>query len=310
MRKIVKRMIVVLLVITLFCAGGIFVFFKTDIFATYRDLWVQTAMSTASHQFLATWFLSDDEIEDILNKYEVENTTNSTGEGVSVNDKEQEITIEEISGDNYEGYVVMISDPTSVSLVDTLDGDSGTKLSETVEESGAVVAMNAGGYSVSRRGGNGTLNSLTIIDEELLYGEANEVYSMIGLTSDGILKLGNYTYEEAIEQGINDAISFGPFLIVDGVNQITDTSTGGLQPRSAIGQTEDGAIIFVVIEGRSTSSVGATLYDLQEIMQDYGAYNAANLDGGGSSTLYYEGELVNELSNGKEREIPTAFIVT
>lgn len=310
MRKIVKRITVVLLVITLFCAGGVFVFFKTDIFATYRDLWVQTAMSTASHQFLATWFLSDDEIEDILNKYEVENTTNSTGEGVSVNDKEQEITIEEILGDNYEGYVVMISDPTSVSLVDTLDGDSGTKLSETVEESGAVVAMNAGGYSVSRRGGNGTLNSLTIIDEELLYGEENEVYSMIGLTSDGILKLGNYTYEEAIEQDINDAISFGPFLIVDGVNQITDTSTGGLQPRSAIGQTSDGTIIFVVIEGRSTSSVGATLYDLQEIMQDYGAYNAANLDGGGSSTLYYEGELVNELSNGKEREIPTAFIVT
>lgn len=310
MRKIMKRIVVVLLVIILFCAGGIFVFFKTDIFATYRDLWVQTAMSTASHQFLATWFLSDDEIEEILNKYEVENTTNSTGEGISVNDKEQEITIEEISNNNYEGYVVMISDPTSVSLVDTLDGDSGTKLSETVEESGAVVAMNAGGYSVSRRGGNGTLNSLTIIDEELLYGEENEVYSMIGLTSDGILKLGNYTYGEAIEQGINDAISFGPFLIVDGINQITDTSTGGLQPRSAIGQTSDGTIIFVVIEGRSTSSVGATLYDLQEVMQEYGAYNVANLDGGGSSTLYYEGELVNELSNGKEREIPTAFIVT
>ncbi|MDQ0359657.1 phosphodiester glycosidase family protein [Breznakia pachnodae] len=309
MRKIMKRIVVVLLVITLFCAGGIFVFFKTDLFATYRDLWVQTAMSTASHQFLATWFLSDDEIEEILNKYEVENTTNSTGEGISVNNKEQEITIEEISNNNYEGYVVMISDPTSVSLVDTLDGDSGTKLSQTVEESGAVVAMNAGGYSVSRRGGNGTLNSLTIIDEELLYGEENEVYSMIGLTSDGILKLGNYTYDEAIEQGINDAISFGPFLIVDGVNQITDTSTGGLQPRSTIGQTSDGTIIFVVIEGRSTSSVGATLYDLQEIMQEYGAYNAANLDGGGSSTLYYEGKLVNELSNGKEREIPTAFIV-
>ncbi|MDL2276497.1 phosphodiester glycosidase family protein [Breznakia sp. OttesenSCG-928-G09] len=308
MKKWKKRFLQIAGSFLLVFAIAIYTFFKTDLFADYRDLWVQTAMSTSNHKYLATWFLSDKEIDAILDKYEVINEENSSGEGIIIEHTAQEITMQEITGSTYHGYIVTIADPTSVSLVDTQDGYSGTKLSETVQDLDALVAINAGGFS--RKNTDGVLNSFTMIDQELLYGEEDETYSMIGFTQEGILKLGNYTYEEALAESIADAISFGPFLIVDGKTQITETSTGGLQPRTAVGQCKDGTILFVVVEGRTSSSTGASLYDLQEIMKEYGAYNAANLDGGGSSALYYRGNLVNTLSNGRERNIPNALIVT
>lgn len=308
--KIVKRILSIFL--TIFILGSIFIitFFKTDIFANYRDLWVQTAMSTSNHEYLATWFLSDDEIDEILEKYEVTNTTNSEVDSVEIAETNQNITFEEISGSTYKGYVVIIDDPSSVSLIDTRNGNSGTTLGDTVAANNAVAAINAGGFGGTRKNNlGGTLNSLTIIDGELLYGTKGTTYKMIGFTKEGKLILGDYTYEQAMDIGIDDAISFGPFLIVNGVNQVTNSASGGLQPRTAIGQTKDGKLIFVVIEGRKYDSLGASYYDLQEIFTEYGAVNATNLDGGGSSTLYYEGELINSLSEGSQRQIPTAIIV-
>ena len=295
-------------------------FFKTDAFAKQRDLWVQTAMSTSSHKWLATTFLSESEISAILAKYQVSNTTNSTGDSVkiskvSTSTNSDTTSIKEISGDTYTGYVVTVKDPSALKLVNTLsdDGD-GTYLSDLVSsDSSVIAAINAAGFNFSRSGettDEGALVSFTMMDGELLYGDKTTTYQMIGLTEAGKLILGNYTYEEALALGVEDAITFGPYLLVDGEKQITDTATGGYQPRTAIGQAADGTIYMVVINGRSTSSVGATLYDLQTIMSDLGAVNAVNLDGGGSSEMYYDGELINTLSNGSERAVPNAFVVT
>lgn len=308
-KKLIVRSIKVLFTLVIIGISFITVFFKTEVFAKERDLWVQTAMSTSNHKYLATWFLSDDEIDTILEKYEVTNTTNSSDDSVDISNNSNNVTYEEISGDTYKGYVVIVDDPSSVSLIDTRNGNSGSTLGETVSSTNATVAINAGGFGGSRRNNNGgALNSLTIIDGQLLYGDENTKYDMVGFTKEGKLVLGNYTYQEALKAGIDDAITFGPYIIVNGENQVTNESSGGLQPRTAIGQTKDGKLIFVVIDGRSSESLGANYYDLQEIFEKYGAVNATNLDGGGSSTMYYDGSLVNSLSEGSERKIPTAII--
>lgn len=311
MKKTLKRILITLTLFLTLIILGITLFFKTDLFYDQKVIWVETAMSTTSHQYLATWFLSQDEIDTILASNAVVNETNTSSDSVSITESTQEVNVYSISGATYTGTVVTVSDPSAVSLIDTTENNSGQKLSTVVSETDALVAINAAGFSFRNRSSSSSIiNSLTIIDGELLYGDEDTTYSMIGLTENGILMLGNYTYEEAVTAGITDAIEFGPFLVVNGEAQVTSTSAGGIQPRTAIGQTADGTFIFVVIEGRTSSSLGATYYDLQQIMLEYGAVNATNLDGGGSSAMFYEGELMNTLSNGSERSIPNAFIVT
>ena len=85
---------------------------------------------------------------------------------------------------------------------------------------------------------------------------------------------------------------------------------GGLNPRTAIGQRADGAVLLLVIDGRQSHSLGATYKDCQQVMLDYGAVNAANLDGGSSTLMIYEGEHVNMCATlYGSRDMPTSFLV-
>lgn len=121
--------------------------------------------------------------------------------------------------------------------------------------------------------------------------------------------VGKYTLDEIKNLDIKEAVSFGPALVVNGKPMIKSGDGGwGIAPRTAIGQKADGTVIFLVIDGRAISSVGATLKDVQNIMLDYGAVNATNLDGGSSTTMYYKGKVINNPSNPLgERMVPTIF---
>ena len=139
--------------------------------------------------------------------------------------------------------------------------------------------------------------------------EENE---FVGFTKDGNLIVGNYSKAELKEKDVVEGISFGPALIVNGEKMITHGDGGwGVGPRTAIGQRKDGTVLFLVIDGRQPGySVGATLRDIQNIMYEEGAVIAANLDGGSSSTLYYNGKVINKPADLLgERMIPTAFVV-
>ena len=115
-------------------------------------------------------------------------------------------------------------------------------------------------------------------------------------------------YAESI--GLRDAVSFGPALIVNGEAANYSGVGGGLNPRTAIGQRADGAVLLLAIEGRRSSSMGATMADLIDIMVEYGAVNAFNLDGGMSSSLWYNGEEIIDNANiRQDRAIPTAWVV-
>ncbi len=310
-QKIIK-LIKILIILIILGVVFLFLFFKTSLFQKYKELWVQTAMNTMNHQYLATWFLSDEEIEEIMQKLAVHNDEDSDPSKIKIKDKENKVTVEKITGKGYVGYVMIVGNPTRVKLIDTRKQSTGTKLSDIIKENGAVAGTNAGGFKdVEGHGKGNQLVTAAIMNGKLVNGEKGVPYSFIGLTKEGKLMLGNYTYEQAIKKGYTSAVEFGPFLIVNGKNQITNSNSGGIQPRMAIGQKQDGTLIFVAIDGRQPGySIGTTLLELQNIFNKYGAYNAANLDGGSSATMYNDGKVVNKPSTPMgERYLPNAFVI-
>lgn len=306
----IKIVIALIILVIIF----LYLFFKTSLFQKYKEIWVETAMSTMNHQYLATWFLSDEEIEEILKKLEVVNNEDSNSDEIKIEipTKKKEITIEKITGKNYVGYVMIVPDASKVKLVDGRKSNKGTKLSEIVKNNNAIAGINAGGFADDGGVGQGNiLCDATIINKKLLYGNKNTKYSLIGLSTDKKLVLGKYTYTQALQEGIESAVEFGPYIIVNGKNQIKNSNSGGIHPRMAIGQRKDGTFIFVVVDGRQPGySIGTNLLELQNIFNKYDAYNAANLDGGSSATMYYNGKVVNKTSTPMgERYLPNAFIV-
>ena len=302
----------ILIIFILLCIAFLFVFFKTNIFQKYKELWVQTAMTTMNHQYLATWFLSDEEIQEIMSHLEVQNNENSDSNDILVGKNNGDVTIEKITGTGYVGYVMTIPDASKVKLVDGRKRSRGSKLSEIVTSNNALAGINAGGFSDPGGVGNGNiLCDAVIMNQKLLSGNKSTRYSLIGLSKDHKLVLGKYNYQEAINAGIQSAVEFGPFIIVNGNKQIKNANSGGIQPRMAIGQKKDGTMLFVCIDGRQPGySIGTTLLELQNIFERYGAYNVANLDGGSSATMYYNGKVINKTSTPMgERYLPNAFIV-
>ena len=323
LKKFLKVLFIILFFLLFLLATFIFLFFKTDLFQYYKELWVQTAMTTMNHQYLATWFLSDDEINAIMKSMEVENNENSILNAVDTSQdieedieepktKENVITVDRITGSTYVGFVMTVSDCSKVKMVDARKKNIGTKLSEICKNNNAIAGINASGFADPDGNGFGNiLNEPAIINRQLLYGDKVSPMNLIGLSKSGELILGRYTYQQALNVGIESGLQFGPYIIVNGNNQIKKSNAGGLHPRMAIGQKKDGTMIFVCIDGRQPGySMGATLLELQNIFERYGAYNAANLDGGSSATMYYDGKVVNKTSTPiGERYLPNAIIV-
>ena len=179
-----------------------------------------------------------------------------------------------------------------------------------------VAGINAGGFNDEGGRGDGSRpQGLVIKEGELIWGEEKGSYNMVGLDEDGILHVGTMSGTEALELGIRWGVSFVTYdglsstLIVNGEVQSKNLG-GGVNPRTAIGQRKDGAILLLVLDGRSISTLGATMQDICDIMLEYGAMNAGNLDGGSSSAMVYEGEVINNCASVVgPRRLPTAFLV-
>jgi exopolysaccharide biosynthesis protein len=286
-------------------------------FTHTRDMIVTTSMTTMTHQYFATWFLDDDTINEILKANrpdediedqaleDIEINTDSTDEGVEYID---------VSTDTFKGYLLKINDPSRVKLVSAPKlGEVGSTTSQIVEYYDAIGGINASGFADDALGTGGVLAGLMIEDGVLTYGSEYESYSAVGLTEDNVLVVSNsMTYSQMKALNFRCAASFGPVIIINGKPTITSGDGGyGIQPRTAIGQTKDGAILMLVIDGRQTSSLGGTMRNVQDILLNYGAYNAFNLDGGASSTMVYNGKVINSPSDILgERYVPNAFIIT
>ncbi|WP_114498573.1 phosphodiester glycosidase family protein [Fontibacillus phaseoli] len=226
------------------------------------------------------------------------------------------IEVEEVSGTGYHGYVLTVNDPTKIRLGVPAKRGKGEKVSSMVARTGAVAGVNGGGFADPNWKGNGFKPIGVVISQGKLYYNGiskNASTQVVGLDKQGKMIAGKYTLDELDKLGIQEAVTFQPRIIVNGKGQIRSQKEGwGIAPRTAMGQREDGAILFVIIDGRQPGySIGASLYDVQQIMLDHGAVIAANLDGGSSSVLVKEGgDIVNKPSSEYgERYLPTAFLV-
>lgn len=289
-------------------------------FTNTRDMIVTTAMTTMSHQYFATLFLSKEKIDEILAKNRpqenIEDQSLSAiniGSGISAEDMNG-IELKDVSNDSYTGKLLIINDPSRVKLVSSPRlGTSGATTSQIVAENDAVAGINAGGFQDDALGTGGKPAGLVIEDGQLRTTNTGASYSLVGMDEDNKMVVSNsMTYSKCQQLNLRCAVSFGPVIIING-NATIKSGTGGwgMQPRTAIAQRKDGAILMLVIDGRQKGSLGATLRQVQDILLDNGAYNAFNLDGGASTTMVYNGNVVNSPSDILgERYVPNAFIVT
>ncbi len=224
------------------------------------------------------------------------------------------VTVQPISGSTYQGWVMLVPDPAWVHVVVTNAlGRIGEQTSQFGAQAAALAAVNGGGFVDPGGHGTGGLP----VGVTASYGQVADYPDLtgdyvIGLDGNNRLAVGKWNLAQARALGLRDAVSFKPLLVVGGQPQITSGDGGwGIGPRTAIGQRQDGAIIFVVIDGRQPSSLGATLRQVQDVMLREGAVTAVNLDGGSSTTLWYRGQVVNHpcCSPNGQRYIATAFVV-
>lgn len=278
-----------------------------------RDMFVTSVMETSGLKFLASVYFSDNEIKQIIDNNSVVDTNEiSDGSIVAVNSNDiNKITVEDVVGGTFIGKMMIVNDPSRLFVEDVKVYDKngqGDLLSDMIERTGAVAGINGGGFYDPGGYGKGGMPTGVVIKKGVLKNDSDNS-CVIGFDKSHKLIVGNMSGKAAINLGIQEAVSFGPALIVNGENVPVLGSGGGLNPRTAIGQRSDGAVLLLVVDGRQPNSLGASYKDIAEIMQQYGAVNAANLDGGSSSMLRYNGEMLNQISMVGVRRIPTAFLV-
>ena len=216
--------------------------------------------------------------------------------------------------DSFNGDLLIVYDPSRVefySIKNFSPEGYGKTITAIMEETGAVAAINAGGFYDPEGHGHGGMPLGPVIKNgQLISNFQSDWYTIIGMTADHKLMAGNMSGSEAISNGMVEGITFGPTLVSGGKAADFESTRGGLNPRSVIGQRADGAILLLTINGRQPGSLGATYKDTAALMLKYGAVTAANLDGGSSSRLFYKGEQLNKSSSllGM-RPVPNAIIV-
>ncbi|MDP4153620.1 MAG: phosphodiester glycosidase family protein [Bacillota bacterium] len=279
----------------------------------FRDVWVTTAMTTLSHKYLATWFFPQSTIDKILADNKVEDISEKMKMLLFRENHSKKMELIDISRNGFKGWLLKVPDPSKIKLAVSKDlGKNGEDIVSMAQRGGYAAAINAGGFAdPNGKGNGGHPYGLVIQDSNYLCAKKGFSYNIIGFNKEDQLVIDKLTYDDVRAYGIRDAVSFGPTLIKNGKAAIIKGNGGwGIAPRTAIGQTADGTVLMLVIDGRQASSIGASLKDVMNIMQEYGAVNAANLDGGSSTTMYYQGKVINSpcFKTGL-RPVATAFVV-
>ena len=321
---------VLLLVIALY--GVMYVLAKGPS-PTARNLFVMSVRETSAIGFLADIFLTEEEIAEIEAGREVEEYAQTDTSLITIAKPEEDasqtgpvadewglidedgdgIIVEAVKGEGYSGYMMVVLDPSRVIMgsIPKSYGVRGYTVADMVEKFDAVAGINAGGFVDPDGTGNGSIpDSLVVFEGETYYAGYGTRQGFVGLDTDHILHVGKLTAEEIRQRNIEYGVSFGPVLISNGEVALPESSTSGLNPRTAIGQRSDGAILLLVIDGRQVISIGASLWDLVDIFQKYGAVNACNLDGGSSTLMWYQGDYINNCASVIGiRPVPTTFLV-
>jgi exopolysaccharide biosynthesis protein len=220
-----------------------------------------------------------------------------------------------IEGKGFKGQLLKVHDPKKVRIAVPNRVGKGEKVSSMVKRLGAVAGVNGGGFIDPEWMGNGFQpDGIVISDGKIFYNDSGMTTKqhIVGIDSDGRMVAGKYSANELLKMGVKEAVSFAPQFIVNGKGLVKNAADGwGIAPRTCMAQTEDGTILFAIIDGRQPGhSIGATLYDVQNVFLEHGAVIAANLDGGSSTVLVHNDKIVNRpASEYGERYLPTAWLV-
>lgn len=289
-------------------------------FENLKSTVVGTSMNSSKYQFIARFFLSKKAIDKIMKESSAKDPMENGEEIKSLSfgvNHSNKIEVFEIKGSGFTGKMMVIYDPTSIAVgISALLPKAGEITSVISKRYNAIAAINAGGFLDNGWvGTGGSPMGFIIHDSKLVYNQIKSEkvkQDTAAFTDNGMLIVGKHSIEQLKKYRVKEAISFGPPLIVNGKTTISKGDGGwGIAPRTAIGQRDNGEILFLVIDGRGLNSFGATLKDLQDILFQYGAVNAVNLDGGSSSTMYFNEKIVNKPSDILgERAVPCIFMVT
>jgi exopolysaccharide biosynthesis protein len=300
-------------------------FFITESGTNLRYLMADTLIST-QHRHWAKYLIGEDELQNRVDRYWKQFDTFAEVKDqhlVQVNkpvetkvvEKKPLVEIEPISGKNFKGKLLIVNDAKKLKIAVPGTAGKGEKVSSMVKRLGAVAGVNAGGFVDPEWKGNGFQpTGLVISGGKIFYndGDMNTANHIVAIDKEGRMIAGKYKPSELLKMGVQEAVTFAPRFIVNGVGQIKSQADGwGIAPRTAMAQTADGTIMFAIIDGRQPGySIGASLYDIQQIFLDRGAVTAANLDGGSSTVLVHNNQIVNRPSSEYgERYLPTAWLV-
>lgn len=307
-----------------------------------KRTFVTTMLETGQLKFLVSWFVPSAEVQEIVNansmvKFDDDVDTNLiTFEPFADNEQGSEgadLEVIELSGRTYTAKLIKVRDPSRISLATIYPWrDTGVTLEELAKQSGALAAINGGIYDSTNNSG-GRPYGVIVSNGEIQHNQPNEYPGLVlvGFDTSNILQIIDINgmtpaQLEALvsEKGIRDAVTFQEEasdannhfvqLIINGNPRGMNGAGSGLNPRTAIGQCADGSVLLLVTDGRGKNGhLGASAADLIEIMTQYGAVNAANLDGGSSTCMYYDGEYlmtsVTFYYSNSSWKLPAGFIV-
>lgn len=333
-----SKFLIVIDVIVLICF-----FLAYGPFSFFRDFLVTTAMTTMNHKYFAYVLYSEDMVKQTLDNNRVIESDEATDTsaistataedtGVYESIYEEQILkrdegnnvykVVDIKGSTWNGYMVVVYDPSRLRLVFSKKyGKGGDYVSTIAEDNNAYIAINASG--VQTKVGVNRITGEAILDGKIKDQgrDINKGGGLIGFNKDNVLVLTKKSAKEAIsEYNMDRAVEFGPFLVVNGKMATFKGNGGwGIANRTAIGQRQDGIVLLMVIDGRTTKSAGISMKELAELFVKYKAYNASNLDGGGSSILYGKRNLDDKKSKvinnpvgygySGERRLPNAWVI-
>ena len=307
-----------------------------------KSTFVTTLLETGQLKFLVSWFVPSDEVQLIVNGNsmdKIEGEVNSgliSFEGLEEENGEEQVKdleVFEISGRTFSGKLIKVRDPSRISLATIYPWrDVGVTLEELAQQNDAVAAINGGIYNSTNNTG-GRPYGVIVSNGEIQYNKPSEWPGLVlvGFDNNNILQIidvDGMTPQQleamVAEKGIRDAVTFQEEssdannhfvqLIINGQPRGMSGTGSGLNPRTAIGQCADGSVLLLVTDGRGKNGhLGASAADLIAVMTQYGAVNAANLDGGSSSCMYYEGEYlmtsVTFYYSNSSWKLPAGFIV-
>ena len=359
---------------------GLFVYSSIPFYEKWRTIYIETAMSTLNHQWLATKFIPDYIIQDVMkdvadanegqkkvktvwkkvdknsnarvvkksNKaswfydlyWEIDedsfekyldkhptlkkkgydelvinnlderdkNLKTKFGETIRVLDVPENLLIVEVTGGNYVGTLAICKNPDQITMKKAQDfGNMGDQILSYTKKN--VLAINGSGFQdPNGEGIGGTIVGSFVLDGKE-YGKPEYNYLFFGYKEDHRLY---------ISWGIEDmksyewGLQFAPALIVNGNKIVQGTNGWGLQPRTAIGQTEEGEFLLLIVDGRQVGySLGCTVEDCANIMDRHKAYQAVNMDGGSSSIMSYRDRIITRNSSAlpEGRYLPNAIVV-